>query len=162
MTPLPSPSPGAVAAEHRTDCLFCRIAAGEIPCHAVYQSDRVLAFLDLHPIRAGHVLAIPRAHHAYYDDIPAETAMEIMQLGQRLAPLMRSRLSAKRVAFFYTGTDIAHAHAHIVPMVENGDITSRRYIQEETVTFGPAPRMADNALADIAATITGALRELPA
>ncbi|RYX96817.1 MAG: HIT family protein [Comamonadaceae bacterium] len=139
-------------------CIFCRIASGDVPCHAVYRSDRVLAFLDVHPVRPGHVLIIPRDHHAYFDDVPAATATEIMLLGQRMAPLMRSRFAAQKVAFFYTGTDIAHAHAHIVPMVEAGDVTSRRYIREETVTFQQVPRMPDDALAGIANVIVSALQ----
>ena len=54
-----------------TDCLFCRIAAGALPAHIVHQDDEVVAFLDLHPIRPGHTLVIPRAHHVWFEDIPA-------------------------------------------------------------------------------------------
>lgn len=66
----------AQAAPH--DGVFCRIAHGELPCHAVYQSASVLAFLDLHPVRPGHVPIIPRDHHAYFNDLPADPTTEIM------------------------------------------------------------------------------------
>ena len=45
-----------------SNCLFCRIAAQQIPAHMVYQDDALIAFLDLHPARDGHVLIIPREH----------------------------------------------------------------------------------------------------
>ena len=52
------------------DCLFCAIARGEIPAHRVCETDELVAFLDIHPVRPGHTLIIPRDHHAYFDDLP--------------------------------------------------------------------------------------------
>ncbi|CAD5107793.1 HIT family protein [Zestomonas carbonaria] len=132
-----------------TDCLFCRIANGQVPAHRIYESERVLAFLDIHPIRSGHVQIIPREHFAYYDDLPGEIAAEIMSVGQRLAPILRRRFDVRRVAFLFTGGDIPHAHAHVVPMVAHTDITSRRYIVEDNLTFRDTPRVPD---AELAAT----------
>ncbi len=131
-----------------TACLFCRIAAGEIPSAVVYRSDRVFAFLDINPIRAGHTLIIPRQHFAYYDDVPAEVLAEMMTLAQQLAPVLRERHGVERVACFYSGIDVAHAHAHVFPMVERSDLTSPAYIVERPLSFRRAP-MADPA--DLAA-----------
>lgn len=131
------------------DCLFCRIARGAIPAHVVHESPRIFAFLDIHPIRTGHVQIVPREHYPYFDALPAEIAQEILGLGQRLAPVLREQWKVERVAFMFTGTDIAHAHAHVLPLVEATDITSRLYIAEEQVTFRSTPRAAD---ADLAAT----------
>jgi histidine triad (HIT) family protein len=64
-----------------------------------------------------------------------------------------------RVGLFFTGVDIAHAHAHVVPMVEPTDITSPCYIAERPLTFGPAPPAAPEDLQDAAAAIRGALGE---
>ena len=120
------------------ECLFCRIARGEVPARVVHQSEDVIAFLDIRPIRRGHVLVVPRAHFAYYDDLPSEVAHEVMRVAQRLAPALRAGFKVERVGLFFTGVDIAHAHAHVVPMVEPTDVTSRQYIAEETLTFRPA------------------------
>ncbi len=139
------------------NCLFCRIGAKSVPSHVVHESDRILGFLDIHPIRRGHVVIIPKAHYAYFDDLPADLAAEILGVARELAPILRRRYNAKRVGFMFTGTDIAHAHAHVVPMVEPTDLTSRRYIAEEQLSFGPAPRMPDEELAAIAAGISAAL-----
>lgn len=121
------------------ECLFCRIARGEIPARVVHASEDVIAFLDIRPIRSGHVLVVPREHFRFYDDVRTEVANEVMRVAQRLAPVLRAAFQVERVGFFFTGVDIAHAHAHVVPMVEPTDVTSRRYIAEETLTFRPPP-----------------------
>jgi len=120
------------------ECLFCRIARGEIPARFVYQSQAVIAFLDIRPIRRGHVLVVPRKHFPFYDDLSPEVANEVMSVAQRLAPALRAGFQVERVGLFFTGVDIPHAHAHVVPMVEPTDVTSRQYIAEETLTFRPA------------------------
>ncbi|MEO5882259.1 MAG: HIT family protein [Caldimonas sp.] len=120
------------------ECLFCRIARGEIPARVVFQSRAVIAFLDIRPIRSGHVLVVPREHFPFYDDLSPEVANEVMNVAQRLAPAIRASFQVERVGLFFTGVDIPHAHAHVVPMVEPTDVTSRRYIAQETLTFRPA------------------------
>src|SRR5690606_1026869 len=52
------------------ECLFCRIGRGELPAHVIDQEDELVAFLDIQPVRAGHVLVIPREHQAYCADLP--------------------------------------------------------------------------------------------
>lgn len=136
-----------------TDCLFCRIASGLIPSQRVYESSHVVAFLDINPIRPGHTQVIPREHYAYYDDLPSEIANEILAVGQSLAPILRRLFMAPRVAFLFTGGDIAHAHAHVVPMVELGDITSTQYIVERPLTFQTLPRAESTELRHVAADI---------
>ena len=66
-------------------------------------------------------------------------------------------MGVERVGLFFTGVDIAHAHAHVVPMVEPTDITSPRYIAETPLTFGPAPLAPTEELQDAAKAIRGAL-----
>lgn len=134
-------------------CLFCRIAAGEIPCHVVHEGERVLAFMDINPIRAGHVQIIPRSHYPYFEDMPPDLAGEIMALGQRIATALKAIHGVRRVGFLFTGGDIPHAHAHVVPMIAHDDITSRRYIVEQTVTYRATRRATDVELAAAAEAI---------
>jgi histidine triad (HIT) family protein len=138
-------------------CLFCRIAGGSIPSHSVHESPRIVAFLDIQPIRPGHVLIVPREHYPYFDALPSEVAHEILHVGQRLAPVLREQWKVERVAFMFTGTDVVHAHAHVLPMVEPTDVTSRRYIAEERLTFRTTPRVPDPELAATAALLKEAL-----
>src|SRR5262245_43358910 len=91
---------------------------------------------------------MPKEHYPYFDDIPATVCSAIVRLGQRLAVAMKRLYRVPLVAFVFTGGDIAHAYAHVVPMHEKTDITSRRYIVEDVVTFRDAPRASD---ADLAA-----------
>jgi histidine triad (HIT) family protein len=122
------------------ECLFCRIAAGSIPAHIVHEDELVIAFLDIGPIRPGHTQIIPRQHFDYFEDLPDEIAARILQIGQRLAKSMKALYGVDRVGFVFTGGDIAHAHAHVVPMHEPTDITSRRYITNAEVNFAALPQ----------------------
>jgi histidine triad (HIT) family protein len=122
------------------DCIFCRIAAGDEPAQVICRDDRVMALVDICPIRPGHTLIIPHRHHPYFDDLPPTTASRIVHLGQRLAKAMKRLYAVPRVGFVFTGADHPHVHAHVVPLHDRTDITSRRYITERRLTFGPAPR----------------------
>jgi histidine triad (HIT) family protein len=131
-------------------CTLCGIAKGELMAHVVHDDDRLVAFLDRGPIRPGHTLIIAKAHFPFFDDAPVDLVAAITVLGQRLARAMKQLYGVPRVAFMFTGGDIAHVHAHVVPMHEKTDITSRRYIVEDAITFRAMPRTPDAELADTA------------
>jgi histidine triad (HIT) family protein len=134
-------------------CVFCRIAKREFTAHVVHEDDRLLAFLDRGAIRPGHTQIIPKEHFPYFDDAPTEVVTSMVLLGQKIAAGMKKLYAVPRVAFLFTGGDIAHVHAHVVPMQENTDITSRRYIAEETLTFREMPNTPDADLARTAADL---------
>ena len=137
--------------------MFCQIARREINSHAVYEDDLIFAFLDIEPIRPGHTQVVPRAHYDYFDDLPIPIGSRIIEVSQRLAKAMKTAYSVPRVALLFTGGDIAHAHAHLVPMHEHTDITSRRYIAEEHLTFRSMPRASPDALRQQAALLIATL-----
>lgn len=147
-------SAGATTA---SGCIFCRIVAGEIPSTRIYEDDDIVAFLDIRPIREGHVLILPKQHYEYYEQLPPELAAGIITLGQKIARAAKKLYGVQRVGFMFTGTDVAHAHAHVVPMVEGTDITSRRYIAEEKLTFRALSPVAADELAKAAAKLKAAL-----
>ena len=121
-----------------TNCVFCRIASGEIAAYLAHQDELTVAFLDTHPIRPGHIQVIPREHHACFDDLPAATAGHLVQVGQQLARAL------KRI--------------HAVPMHEKTDITSRRYVAERHLTFRPMPAAPGEELSSNANLLRSALR----
>jgi histidine triad (HIT) family protein len=141
------------------ECLFCRIVQREVAAHIVYEDDHVLAFLDRGPIRPGHTQIVPRRHFAYFDDAPADVLAATVTVGQKLARAMKQTLRVPRVAFLFTGGDIAHVHAHAVPIHEKTDITSRRYIVEEKVTFRGLPPASEAELARTARELRRALEK---
>ena len=140
------------------DCLFCRIASGKIGTHKVFESDRLFAFLDINPIRPGHTQIIPKTHYPYFDDMPADIAAEIVQLGQQIAKAAKAAFKVDRVGFLFTGGDIPHAHAHVVPLARFDDITSRRYIVQDAITYAnPSPSPGDPSLEQALQALKNAL-----
>lgn len=137
----------------KDDCLFCRIARGELPAHVLYQDDAIMAFLDLHPIREGHALVIPRAHHDWFEDLPVDLATRITSCAQAIARAMKRRYDVPRVSMFYTGIHVAHAHAHVVPMHHIHDVTSQAYLQDGADAFTAPPALPAERMAEIAASL---------
>ncbi|EGD84890.2 hypothetical protein H112_08607 [Trichophyton rubrum D6] len=66
-------------------CIFCRIIKGEIPCMKLFESDRVLAFLDIQPLSRGHALVIPKYHGAKLTDIPDADLTELLPVAKKIA-----------------------------------------------------------------------------
>lgn len=141
-----------------SDCLFCRIARGELPAHRTYEDDGILGFLDLHPIRPGHTLIIPKAHHDWFEDLPADLATRITSCAQGLARAMKRLYGVERVALFYTGIHVRHAHAHVVPMHHPHDVSSAAYLAEGPDGYSLPPQLPAEEMARIAADLRDAMR----
>ncbi|CAB3829145.1 MULTISPECIES: HIT family protein [Achromobacter] len=139
------------------NCLFCRIARHEIPAHIIHEDDRLMAFLDIQPVRAGHTLIIPKQHYPYYEDMPADLAGHIVNLGQKLGRHMKRLYNVDRVAFAFTGIHVAHTHAHVIPMHHPQDVTSTQYIEQQDLTFRMPPQAPKEALEAAAAQLRGEL-----
>jgi len=103
-----------------SDCLFCKIIDGEIPCHKVYEDDQILAFLDIQPLTRGHTLVIPKEHATSMDKLSSDSAAA---LGKAL-PIVSSAVLKSTGSIAYNlvqnngleaGMSIAHVHVHIIP-----------------------------------------------
>ena len=140
-----------------TDCLFCKIAAGDLPVHRIHEDAHIMAFLDLHPIRRGHALVIPKAHHVWFEDLPEDLATRITSCAQRIARAMKRLYQVERVSMFYTGIHVPHAHAHIVPMLHVHDVTSAAYLQDGLNSFSTPPTLPQNEMAQITDALRNAL-----
>ncbi len=102
------------------DCIFCQIAAGEIPGHIVYETDEVLAFLDVNPLAPGHTLVIPTDHHERLQECPPEVASAIWEAVHELVPAIEQAVEAEATNVGVNngpvaGQEIPHSHVHIVP-----------------------------------------------
>lgn len=103
--------------------VFDRILSGQIPCHRVYEDDRVLAFLDIGPLSRGHVLLIPKERKAYLHELSDESASAI---GRVLPRLCRAILAATGASSYNVLQNngsaayqvIMHVHFHIIPQHE--------------------------------------------
>ena len=105
---------------HKTDCIICRIVAGELPSAPVLDSPQVVAFMDLRQPQPGHVLVVPRAHHARLGELPAELACAMTQAALRLTAAIYRALEPAGVNLTLAdgraaGQEIMHVHLHVRP-----------------------------------------------
>ena len=101
-----------------SDCVFCRIAAGELPAHLVLDEPEALGFLDQRPLFPGHVLVIPRGHHETLMDIPGPALTPLMEATQRVARATQTAMDADGVfvaANNVVSQSVPHLHMHVVP-----------------------------------------------
>ena len=97
------------------DSIFTKIVKGEIPSHKVYEDDRVLAFLDIHPIQPGHTLVIPKKQVEFVWDLPDEDYQAVMAAAKTVARRLRDVLGVKYVGVQIVGVDVPHAHVQLIP-----------------------------------------------
>lgn len=97
------------------DSIFTKIINGEIPSHKVYEDDQVYAFLDIHPIRPGHVLVIPKNQVNHFDEMPGEDYHAVFAAVRKVAGRIKEVLGAKRACVRIEGFDVPHAHVHVYP-----------------------------------------------
>ncbi len=108
------------------DCIFCKIAAGEIPCHKVYEDDDVLAFLDISQSTVGHTLVIPKKHYDNFLSTPKELMNRCMNVAQTIGQIQIRELHAKGVniltnCYKEAGQTVMHFHIHVIPRYFEGD-----------------------------------------
>ena len=134
------------------NCIFCKIIAGQIPCHRLLETDRVLAFLDIGPLSRGHSLIVPKAHHVTIDSMPDELAAACGAAIPRLSRAIAKATGAKSWNVLQnngktSGQAVDHVHFHIIPRVE-GDGLGFRW---------PAGKLDAAAAKDLVAAITATL-----
>ncbi len=101
------------------DSIFTRIIKGEIPCHKIYEDDRVIAFLDIHQIQPGHVLVVPKTQIGRVWELSEEDYHYLMSVVKHIASHMKKILNSQRIGMFVDGYETAdHAHIHLLPLTE--------------------------------------------
>jgi histidine triad (HIT) family protein len=132
-----------------SNCIFCKIVAGEAPASVIYQDDQVMAFMTLHPTRPGEFLIIPKRHIDEFCDVPDDLACHIIKLAQRFSKSLRKHFGPKRVGLIVHGFGVPHAHLIVLPQHEESDIVSGRHVIVDggKVRFGdshlPTPERAE-------------------
>jgi histidine triad (HIT) family protein len=104
----------------RMDCVFCAIAAGQIPSTRVYEDDRTVAFLDINPGSDGHMVVIPRTHSADIRDVAPEDLAALFTTAQHLTTLAHEALDCEGVNVINncgaaSGQTVFHTHVHVIP-----------------------------------------------
>jgi histidine triad (HIT) family protein len=102
--------------------IFSKIIAGEIPCYKVQESDSFLAFLDIQPLRRGHVLIIPKVEVDNIFDIEDELLAEMMIFAKSVAKRIQQNFDCKKVGVTVIGLEVPHAHIHLIPINSVADM----------------------------------------
>lgn len=102
------------------NCIFCKIANGEIPSRTIYENDLFRVILDNGPATEGHALVLPKDHYANLFEIPADTAAEAMKTAQTVAAMLKEKLHADGLNLVQNngetaGQTVHHFHMHIIP-----------------------------------------------
>lgn len=97
------------------ESIFTKIIKGEIPCHKVYEDDKTLAFMDIHPIRSGHVLVISKKQVDHLWDLEDTDYQAVMATAKLVANRIREVLRPLRVGVHVEGLEVPHAHIHLFP-----------------------------------------------
>lgn len=110
------------------DCIFCKIVAGEIPATKVYETDKVLAFLDVAPTYPGHTLIIPKTHAKNIEEVSEDDLTEVIKVVKIIGKAIKDGLG---IIGYNTlsnndpiaGQSVAHLHIHIIPRIENDGLS---------------------------------------
>lgn len=102
------------------DCIFCKIIAGELPSHKIYEDESVIAILNIYPVCDGHALVIPKAHATDLLETSEADALAMMRAIKKITPAILQSLGADGCNLGMNngasaGQEIAHTHIHIMP-----------------------------------------------
>ncbi len=102
------------------DCIFCKIIAGEIPCFKLYESDDVLAFMDINPANEGHALVIPKEHSADVHAVSAAAISSTVITAKMIAAAIEKTLSPDGINLLQcngpaAAQSVLHFHMHVLP-----------------------------------------------
>ncbi len=108
------------------ECLFCSIASGKTFSYKVWENEDFFAFLDIIPINQGHILLIPKNHIEEIFDLPDNLFNGIFLAVKKLAGPLKQITSAKRIGVAIEGLGVSHAHIHLVPIHNAGELNPDR------------------------------------
>ncbi len=96
--------------------IFSKIIKGEIPCYKIAENADFIAFLDVFPLKKGHVLVVPKKEVDYIFDLEDETYIGLMNFSKTIAAAIKKAISCNRVGVSVVGLEVPHAHVHLIPI----------------------------------------------
>lgn len=105
--------------------IFSKIIAGEIPCYKVAENDHFFAFLDIFPLKKGHVLVVPKKEVDYIFDLDDETYQGLMTFSKKVAFAIKKSIPCNRIGVTVIGLEVPHAHIHLIPINTESDMNFR-------------------------------------
>lgn len=108
--------------------IFSKIIAGEIPCYKIAESEKFFAFMDINPVNWGHTLVVPKHETDYIFDIEDAEIGEMMIFAKRVARAIKAAIPCRKVGVTVLGLEVPHAHIHLVPLQNEGDMDFNKKI----------------------------------
>lgn len=102
--------------------IFTRIINGEIPCYKIYEDEKVIAFLDMHPVMEGHTLVVPKKQIDHIWDLEDDDYEYLWATAKKIAIHIREVIGSPRVGVVVEGFGVPHAHIHLIPIYEGNDL----------------------------------------
>ncbi len=106
--------------------LFSKIIAGEIPSYKIAENEQFFAFLDIFPLREGHVLVVPKIEVDKFFDVPDEYLGDLLLFAKPIAKAIEKAFVCNRCGLAVIGLEVPHAHLHLVPIDHIGDLDFTR------------------------------------
>jgi len=106
--------------------IFSRIVSGEIPSYKIAEDDNYYAFLDISPLAIGHTLVVPKKEIDYLFDIDDALLAGMMVFAKKVARAVGKSIPCKKVGVAVLGLEVPHAHIHLIPINDLGDINFGR------------------------------------
>jgi histidine triad (HIT) family protein len=125
LLPLAAPKNTPAQKKIKDDCVFCGFAAGKGHFFKVWEDKNFLAFLDHKPINPGHTLLVPKWHVEYLFDLNENLSEKIFDRVRKLSAPLRSATAAKRIGLIVEGFGDPHAHIHLVPLHNGGELLKK-------------------------------------
>lgn len=114
-----------------TDSIFTKIIKGEIPCHKLYEDDKTIAFLDIHPVADGHTLIVPKKQIEFVWDLPDGDYQAVMKTTKMVALRLREVLPFTFVSERIVGVDVPHAHVQLIPFNHSDELSRQQDMSSE-------------------------------
>ena len=102
--------------------IFSKIIAGDIPSYKIAENEKFFAFLDIFPLREGHVLVVPKTEVDDLFDLPAEYLSELLLFAQPIAKAIEKSFNCNRCGISVIGLEVPHAHIHLIPINSANDL----------------------------------------
>jgi histidine triad (HIT) family protein len=102
--------------------IFSRIIQGEIPAYTIAENEKFFAFLDIFPLREGHVLVVPKVEIDNLFDLPADYLQELLLFAQPIAKAIEKSFPCNRCGISVIGLEVPHAHVHLIPINTANDL----------------------------------------
>lgn len=106
------------------NCIFCKIIAGEIPSHTIYEDEQFKVILDVNPATRGHALILPKNHYANFYEQPEEDSVDTIRLAKKMIQRMTDKLKCDGFNIVQNngsvaGQTVLHYHMHLIPRYHN-------------------------------------------